>query len=140
MRVKDARQTFLGIWIRNLIEGRALEVWGGAQLRDFTYVDDAVQAFLMAAVHPAAAGKIYNIGGCEVVSLQDLAALLVQVYGSGDVRLQEFPGDRKRIDIGDYYADSTRITTELGWVPRMPLHEGLGRTLAFYREHLPHYL
>lgn len=140
MRVKDARQTFLGIWVRNLIAGRALEVWGGAQLRDFSYVDDAVDAFLAAAANPNSDGKAYNIGGCEVISLMDLAALLVEVFGSGETRIREFPEDRKRIDIGDYYADDSLIRGDLGWEPRIPLREGLERTLAYYQEHLPCYL
>jgi UDP-glucose 4-epimerase len=140
MRVKDTRQTFLGIWIRHLIEGRPLEVWGGSQLRDFTYVDDAVDAFLLAATHPRAAGNIYNIGGCEVVSLRELAALMVEVFGAGAFHVREFPEDRKRIDIGDYYADDARIRSELSWNPRTPLRDGLGRTLSYYQGCLAHYV
>jgi UDP-glucose 4-epimerase len=140
MRVKDARQTFLGIWIRNLIEGKALEVWGGSQLRDFSYVEDAIDAFLIAAAHPGAAGNVYNVGGCEVISLQDLAGLMVEVFGTGEYRVREFPEERKRIDIGDYYADHTRIHADLGWEPRISLREGLQRTLSYYQEHLAHYL
>ena len=109
-------------------------------MRDFSYVEDAIDAFLIAAAHPGAAGNVYNIGGCEVISLQDLAALVVEVYGSGQYQVREFPEDRKKIDIGDYYADHTRIHTDLGWEPRIPLREGLQRTLAYYQEHLPHYL
>ncbi len=57
MRIKDARQTFLGIWIKLVLEGKPFEVWGGEQLRDFTYVDDAVDAFLLAATQPRAVGR-----------------------------------------------------------------------------------
>jgi len=140
MRVKDARQTFLGIWIKLLLEGKPFEVWGGEQLRDFTYVDDAVEAFLLAATREEANGQVYNLGGCEVVSLQQLADLLVSVNGEGGYIVREFPSDRKRIDIGDYYADDRRIRRELGWTPQVNLREGLVRTLDFYRCHLEHYL
>jgi UDP-glucose 4-epimerase len=139
MRVKDARQTFLGIWIRLVVEDKPFEVWGGEQLRDFTYVDDAVEAFLLAATRDEANGQVFNLGGCEVISLRELADLLVQANGGGSYEIRTFPPDRKRIDIGDYYADDRRIRSELGWVSRVNLQEGLARTLAYYREHLEHY-
>lgn len=140
MRVRDARQTFLGIWIRRLLEGEPFEVWEGAQLRDFTYVDDAVDAFCRAALDPAADGQTYNLGGLEVISLRDLAELLVKVNGAGRHEVKSFPADRKRIDIGDYYSDDRLIRSALGWEPRVSLQEGLARTLAFYRDHLDRYV
>lgn len=140
MRVRDARQTFLGVWIRQLLEGRPIEVWGGAQLRDFTDVDDAVEALLLAASHDAAPGEVFNLGGNRVLNLRELAALLVELHGSGEYRVHEFPPDRQRIDIGDYHADFSRIRTLLGWEPRIPLRATLERTLAYYREHLPRYV
>lgn len=139
MRVKDARQTFLGVWIRHLVEGNTFEVWEGDQLRDFTYVEDVVEALLMAAVSRDADGQVFNLGGEDAISLKDLAALLIEVNGSGDYRVHPFPPERKRIDIGDYYADFENIRNVLGWRPNVPLREGLARTISFYREHLEHY-
>ena len=140
MRVKDARQTFLGVWIRLLVEGKPFEVWQGSQLRDFTYVDDAVEAFLLAAASEEANGQVFNLGGDCVISLKDLADLLVRVNGGGEYAIRSFPADRQRIDIGDYYADFSRIRARLGWQPEVRLSEGLTRTLAFYRERLQQYL
>jgi UDP-glucose 4-epimerase len=139
MRIKDARQTFLGIWIKNLLEDKPFEVWEGEQLRDFTYIDDAVNAFLLAAIKEEANGQIFNLGGCEVINLRKLADLLVAVNKGGKYQLREFPADRKRIDIGDYYADDRRIRSELGWSPQVNMQEGLIRTLDYYRSHLEHY-
>jgi UDP-glucose 4-epimerase len=140
MRVKDARQTFLGIWIKLLIEGKPFEVWGGEQLRDLTYVDDAVEAFLLAAVREEANGKVYNLGGSDVINLRELAALLVKTNGGGEFQVREFPADRKPIDIGDYYANDQRIRSKLGWTPQVNLQEGLTRTLDYFRRYLEHYL
>jgi UDP-glucose 4-epimerase len=140
MRVKDARQTFLGIWVRLLVEGKPFEVWEGQQLRDFTYVDDAVEAFLLAAASDQANGQVFNLGGDCVISLKDLAEMLVEVNGTGEYVTRTFPADRRRIDIGDYYADFSRIRSTLGWEPKVPLREALRRTVAFYRENLNHYL
>jgi UDP-glucose 4-epimerase len=140
MRVKDARQTFLGLWIRLVLQGQPFEVWEGHQLRDFTYVDDAVDAFLLAAASEEANGQVLNLGGDCVVSLKDLADLIVRVNQGGEYVIRSFPPNRRRIDIGDYYANFSRIRSRLGWEPRVPLREGLARTLEFYRAHLERYL
>jgi len=136
MRVKDARQTFLGTWLRALVAGEELLVFGdGSQRRDFTYVDDAVRAFLVAAADDAADGEVFNLGGDEPLTLLELAELLVRLNGGGSYRVVPFPEDRLRIDIGDYYGDYGKIARALGWRPEVPLEDGLARSLAFYREH-----
>ncbi len=140
MRVKDARQTFLGVWIRRMIEEQPIEVFGdGAQQRDFNYVDDAVDALLLAATQPACHGRVFNLGSDEVISLNALAALLVEINGAGSFRLTPFPPDRKRIDIGDYYGDYASFSSATGWAPRVALRQGLRQTLEFYRRHHAHY-
>jgi len=140
MRVKDARQTFVGVWINKILNNEPIEVWGGEQLRDFTYVDDAVEAFLLAACKLEALGEIFNVGGTLPVSLKQLAELLVEVNGRGQFTLRTFPGDRQKIDIGDFYADYRLISEKLGWTPRVSLRTALTETLAYYRKELAHYL
>jgi UDP-glucose 4-epimerase len=140
MRVKDARQTFVGVWLKQILAGEPIEVWGGDQRRDFTYVDDAVEAFLLAATHPKAVGGVFNLGGVGQVSLRELAETLVEVAGSGSFRVRKFPADRKKIDIGDYYSDCRLIESTLGWKPKTTIKQALTKTLAYYRKELPHYL
>jgi UDP-glucose 4-epimerase len=140
MRVKDARQTFVGVWIRQILEGRPVEVWGGRQLRDFTYVDDAVEAFLLAATHPKAIGDVFNLGGVGRITLRDLAATLVEVAGQGRFSVKPFPAERKKIDIGDYYSDCRLISRKLGWKPRTSIKQALAATVEYYRAELPHYI
>lgn len=140
MRIKDARQTFVGVWIRRLLEGAPIEVWGGEQLRDFTYVDDAVEAFLLAAAKPEAVGEVFNLGGPRPVSLRELAETMVALNGAGEFVVREFPGDRKKIDIGHYYADDRLIARKLGWKPKTDLRTALAQTLDFYRSELNNYL
>jgi UDP-glucose 4-epimerase len=140
MRVRDARQTFLGDWLRRLALGEELQIWGdGRQSRDFNYVDDAVAALLLAATHDEARGRVYNLGSDEHVTLVELARLLVKLNGSGAFQLVPFPPERKAIDVGDYYADFGKIERELGWRPEVALREGLARTLAYYRDAGAHY-
>lgn len=140
MRVKDARQTFLGIWVRQLIEGSTIKVFGdGSQLRDFNYVDDCVDAMLLSATSETAVGKVYNLGSEEVVSLKQLAEAMVTMKAGARFEVVPFPPERKAIDIGDYYSDFTLIRRELGWSPTVSLADGLQRTLAYYRHHGSHY-
>jgi UDP-glucose 4-epimerase len=136
MRVKDARQTFLGWWLRQLVEGKTLQIYGdGSQLRDFNYIDDAVAALLLAASCDAADGQIYNLGGSEAVSLLELAEMLIGINGRGAYEIIPFPADRKPIDIGDYYGDYRKIQQELGWQPQVSLRDGLEKTLAYYHNY-----
>src|SRR5262249_19772699 len=140
MRVKDARQTFLGVWIRRLIEGKPIDVFGdGEQKRDFNYVDDVVEALLLCAANSKADGRIFNLGAEPPISLKNLAALLVELHRKGNYRIVPFPPDRKAIDIGDYYADYGMIQSTLGWLPKTSLREGLAQTLAFYKQHHQRY-
>ncbi|MFY7887178.1 MAG: NAD-dependent epimerase/dehydratase family protein [Dolichospermum sp.] len=140
MRVKDARQTFLGIWIRKLIEGQPIQVFGdGTQLRDFNYVDDVVEALLLSAIAPNAAGEVFNLGSSEYISLKDLAAMLVEIYQGGTYEIIPFPSERKAIDIGDYYSDYSKIKNTLGWSPKVEQADGLRKTVAYYVKHGKHY-
>ncbi len=140
LRIRDARQTFLANWLREVLRGKPFEVWGGAQLRDLTFVDDVTEAFLRAAETTACHGRIFNIGGAPPVSLGSLAALLVELAGNGArFEIKEFPADRKKIDIGSYYADDTEFRTATGWAPLVSVREGLEKTLAWLKPRLDEY-
>jgi UDP-glucose 4-epimerase len=140
MRIKDARQNFLGIWLRRVVEGDAFEVWGGEQRRDLVFVDDAVEAFLAAAVAPETRGKALNVGGDAPYSLAEIAAAMIAANGSGRYELKEFPPERKRIDIGDFVTDDRQFRALAGWTPRVSLAEGLKRSLDYFRQNLAAYL
>lgn len=140
MRVKDARQTFLGIWIKLLMDDTPIKVYGdGLQIRDLNYVDDVVDALMMCAVSDRTRGQIYNLGTDEPINFRDLATLLVELNGGGRYEIVPFPPGLKTIDIGDYYGDYRKLQQELGWRPRVSLRDGLERTLAFYRENREFY-
>jgi nucleoside-diphosphate-sugar epimerase len=141
LRVRDARQTFLGIWIRCVLEGRPFEVWGGTQLRDLTYVDDVTEAFIRAAETSACHGGIFNIGGSPPASLLELAELTARLAGpSASFTTREFPSDRAAIDIGSYHADDGAFRKATGWAPTVSLEDGIARTLEWYRPRLSDYI
>ena len=136
MRVRDARQTFLGVWIKQALTREPIKIFGnGQQRRDFTYVDDCVHALLLAATRSKAIGRAFNLGSTEVVSLEELARMMTGLVPGSSFQLIPFPEDRKRIDIGDYFADTTLISESLGWTPTIDLTDGLARTVDYYREH-----
>ena len=140
MRVKDARQTFLGIWIKQLLDKEKISVYGsGEQLRDFNYVDDVVNALLLCAENENTNGEVYNLGCEDPLTLEALAQLMIEINGEGEYQKIAFPEARKTIDIGDYYADYRKIRARIGWKPEVSLHEGLKKTIEYYTQHTDHY-
>jgi UDP-glucose 4-epimerase len=139
--IRHNRQGFIGWFIRLAIEDKTIQIYGdGSQLRDFVYVDDAADAFLRAGASDACNGEVFNVGGEEPVSHRDLTTRLVSVAGTGRVQYVDWPAEKKAIDIGSFFADSTKFKTATGWTPSVPLDEGLRRTVAFYRSHLDRYV
>jgi UDP-glucose 4-epimerase len=135
------RQGFLGWFIRQAIEGGVIELYGeGRQRRDMNYVDDVVEALLLAGASEEAEGEVYNLGGDEPVSLAELADELISITGRGSVRTVPFPPERQLIDVGNTHSSFAKIESALGWRPRTPLREGLRRTVEFYERHRAYYL
>ena len=141
MRIKDARQTFLGIWIKNALTRTPVKVYGdGLQLRDFNYVDDVVVALIKASITPACFGKAFNLGGERAYPLVDVAQTICDLVPASSWELVDFPSARKAIDIGDYYSNYTMATELLGWRPEIDLDAGLAKTIRYYQDHLDAYL
>ncbi|HWJ54667.1 MAG TPA: NAD-dependent epimerase/dehydratase family protein [Vicinamibacterales bacterium] len=139
--VRHNRQGFIAWFVRLVVEDKEIQIFGdGLQLRDFVFVDDAADAFLRAGATDAVNGQVFNVGGAQPISHLELVTLLIETAGTGSYRLVEWPPDKKVIDIGSFYADSTRFRTTTGWAPSMTLRDGLAQTIAYYREHLPRYL
>jgi UDP-glucose 4-epimerase len=139
--VKHNRQGFIAWFIRLAIQNGTISIYGdGSQLRDFVYVDDAADAFLRAGATDECNGEAFNVGGREPISHRDLTTMLLEVAGSGRVEYIEWPPEKRAIDIGSFYADSSKFACATGWAPTVDLRDGLSRTVAFYREHLDRYV
>ena len=140
MRVRDSKQTFIGVWIKNVIERKPITIFGdGSQLRDFTFVEDAVDAFILAGTNPDSVGKTYNLGGVGHQSLTEVAKLLVELRPESKLEYVPFPDNRRVIDVGNYYANDKAIRQDLGWAPSVPLSAGLEKTLSFFESHAGKY-
>jgi UDP-glucose 4-epimerase len=139
--MKHNRQGFITVFIRQLIQGEGIKIFGdGLQIRDLNYVDDVVDALLIAGANPACFGQVFNLGSPEPINLLNLVKLMVEIKGSGSFELVPFPPEKKRIDIGDYYGDYRKFSQLTGWEPKVSLKDGLSKMLTYYTENLPHYL
>ena len=103
-------------------------------------MDDAADAFLRAGACGACDGGVFNVGGLEPIAHRDLVAMLLNVAGTGRVTYVPWPAEKKAIDIGSFYSDSSKFAAATGWRPRVALREGFGRTIDFYRANLPRYV
>ena len=133
-------QGVLGIFIRKALMGERIKLFGtGCQLRDFNYVDDVVEALLLCGQEKVAIGKTYNLGDNKHHSLLDFVNVLKERC-SFAYDIVPFPKDKELIDIGDYYSDITKISKDVGWLPKTNLIDGVGKTIEYFKKHLKHYM
>jgi UDP-glucose 4-epimerase len=139
--IKHARHGFLGWFVKLAIEGKEIEIYGdGAQLRGFSYIDDVVDALLVAGTSTAVIGDYFNLGGIRPVTLTSLVQLLVGITGKGSYRIVPFPAEKRAIDIGSVYTSWMKFNFATGWQPRITLEEGLARMVEYYQQHKAHYI
>jgi len=139
--LKHNRQGFVGWFVRLVLEGKQIQIYGdGAQRRDLNYVDDVVAAILLAGEKPGAVGQVYNLAGDEPVSLRDLTERMIRIAGKGSYTLIPWPAEKKKIDIGDFFGDGAKIAQALGWKPAPSPDAGLAQTFAYYADCLDQYL
>ena len=128
------------VGIKQAIEGEEIQVFGdGQQVRGFNYVDDVVDALMIAGVHEKAKGDYFNLGGERAVALEEFVKLLLKAAGHGSYRIVPFPGDKKAIDVGSVYSSAAKFNFATGWRGRVPIEEGLVRTVEYYKQHRQHY-
>jgi len=140
MRIKDARQTFLGVWIRNLIDNKSIQVFGdGKQRRDYNYVDDVVDALIIAATRDESAGQVYNLGAPHPISLQETARIMCEDLKGATYELIPFPEERKAIDVGDFISDYSTFQSSFGWNPNVSFTEGIKTSFDYFRKEHQYY-
>ena len=139
--IKHNRQGFIGWFIRQIVNNEKIKIFGdGTQIRDFNYVDDVVNALLLAGAREEANGGVFNLGGKEPISLIELVKLMISLYGSGEYEIVPFPPEKKKIDIGDFYGNFEKIKRTVGWEPEITFKEGLSKTFEYYKKYKEHYL
>lgn len=138
-QMKHSRQGIINWFIRKIIDGQEIEIFGdGLQKRDLNYVDDVIDAMLLALASEKTNGEAFNLGG-SALSLVDIVKMMIKIYGEGSYKLIEYPQKNQKIEIGDYIADYTKIGNLLGWKPKVSIEKGLSETFAFYKKSKEHY-
>lgn len=139
--IKHNRQGFIAWFLNRALLGEEISLYGGGdQKRDFNFISDVVEGFLLAGKTPAAIGKVMNLGGQQSYSLFEVANLLKNLNPKMRIEKVPFPEERKRIDIGSFQADWSLAREILGWHPKVSLERGLAITFDYYRDRLPKYL
>jgi UDP-glucose 4-epimerase len=124
----------LPTFLLRVLTGQQLYIYGDpARLRDPLYVDDAVDALLRAGASPALRSRVYNVGGPEALTLQEIAGTLCQIAGAPPPLSVPLPADHLAIDVGSFNTDSRLIQSHLGWRPKTRFREGARKTLDFIR-------
>jgi nucleoside-diphosphate-sugar epimerase len=132
--LRGNKQGFVGVFVRLALSGEPIKIFGGGeQRRDFNYVDDVVEACLLAADDDRLSGRVFNLGHANHYSLLEFVEILGE-HCEFDRSIVPFPPGHESIDIGDYYADYGLFRSETGWEPKVDLHEGLARTVEYFRE------
>jgi len=138
--MKHNRQGFMGWFIRQAVDGETITIYGdGKQIRDFNYVLDVVSALMMVIGHESARGEAFNLGCNEKINVHDFTKLLIELCGSGELKLIPFPEEKKKIEVGDFYGDISKIKNKIGWEPKFTLKEGLSLTLDYYKKYKKEY-
>lgn len=139
-QMQHPRYNVLNWFIRLVIEDKPVPIFGdGQQIRDYLYVQDACSALLSAGIQEKSIGQIYNVGSGQGVKFLDLVKTLIDANSQGEYQLKEWPDGSKKLDVGDFIMDISKITSELDWNQETSLKEGFQKTLAFYRQHQQYY-
>lgn len=140
-QMKHAKYGIVNWFIRQAMEDGEIKIFGdGSRSRDYIYIDDLIESFLIAGVHPSAKGKIYNIGSGIATSLNKLAETIVKTIGSGKISYAPLPKNEKNTETNDFYADISKIRKEIGWSTRTSLKKGINKTEKFYEKNLKEYI
>ncbi len=121
----------LGKFVHNALTNEALSVFGdGEQTRDYTFITDAIDATILAAVHPKALGDVFNVGTGVETSVNQLAEIIAGHVGN--VEIKNVP-ERDIDNIRRRSIDIEKIHQRLGWSPKVNIKRGIEKTLEWYK-------
>jgi nucleoside-diphosphate-sugar epimerase len=139
MDLRNPHKGFVGTFLRKALRGERIQIFGtGRQVRDFNYIDDVTDAFLLAAAGDALDGETFNLGHPQPCSLREFVKVLRQ-FAAFEWECVPFPPERQAIDVGDYCGDFRKFQSATGWRPQVDLEQGLSETVNFFNQHFAHY-
>ncbi|MDA2915867.1 GDP-mannose 4,6-dehydratase [Nitrospinae bacterium AH_259_B05_G02_I21] len=139
-QMRHSKYSIVNYFIRQAMEDKPLTIFGdGKQLRDYIYVDDLVNVFLLASIIDEAEGRVFNVGGGIGTRFKDMMNMVAEVVGKGEVVHVPWPDNYLNVETGDYVTDISKVSTMLGWRPLVGLREGIEMTHAYYEKYRTYY-
>jgi UDP-glucose 4-epimerase len=140
-QIKHDKYGVVNWFIRLVLENKTIPLFGrGEIIRDFLYIDDCVDALLILAQTPKTYGKTFNVASGLPTKFITLVKKLIKVAGSGSFEFKEFTFERKSQEVGDFWADISKIKHYCNWQPQVSLTKGLRETVRYYQKYRHHYL
>jgi UDP-glucose 4-epimerase len=139
-QMKHSKYGIVNWFIRLALEGKPLTIYGkGLQARDYVYVNDIAEAFLLAALSDKTSGQVYNVGSGQGVRFRDMARLIAEIIPGTSVMETEWNPGSYFVETGDYVSDITKVRQDTGWSPKVSLREGIELTVDYYKRHKDFY-
>jgi len=140
-QIKHNKYSLVGWFIRMAMENKTITIFGdGKQLRDYIYVEDIIEAFLLSAANPKSNGEIINLGSGYSSEFGEMVNNIIRIVGSGQITYMDWPANYERIETGNFQVDISKLRSLTGWAPSIKLEEGIRQTYEYYKSKLSHYI
>ncbi len=140
-QLKHNKYSLVGWFIRMAMENKTITIFGdGKQLRDYIYVEDIIEAFLLSSANPESTGEIINLGSGHSTEFGVMVNNVIRIVGSGEIKYVDWPANYERIETGNFQVDISKLKLLTGWAPSFTLEEGIRQTYEYYKSELSHYI
>ena len=140
-QIKHSKYSIPGWFMRQAMENKAIKIFGdGKQLRDYIYISDLVQAFLLAGISDNTNGQIYNCGSGKSIEFQEMVKLIVNIVKTGTMKYVSWPKDYEKEETGDFETDISKLQAAIGWVPEISMEKGLIQMYEYYKANFDKYI
>jgi UDP-glucose 4-epimerase len=140
-QLKHNKYSLVGWFIRVAMENKPITIFGdGKQLRDYIYVEDIVEAFLLSTANPKSTGEIINLGSGYSSEFCEMVKNVIRIVGSGEIKYVDWPANYERIETGNFQVDISKLKSLTGWTPSFHLEEGIRETYKYYKSRLSYYI
>jgi len=139
-QMQHSKYCIINWFLRLAMEDKTIKIFGeGNQIRDYIYVDDLAEAFILAGTDDRVSGEIFNIGSGVGTKFRDMAALIIKVVKKGKIESVPWPKEYLNIETGDYITNISKIKAMLNWTPRTNLEKGIELTFSYYNKNKKYY-
>ena len=139
-QMRHSKYSIINWFIRNAMEGKEITIFGdGKQMRDYIYVDDLADAFILASILDMTSSEVFNVGSGTGTEFKDMVETIIETVGKGRIIYVPWPDNYLNVETGDYITDITKIKSYLNWLPKYDLKTGIMKTVEYYSNYRQHY-